>query len=442
MFTITIPEISSVAGQAADGIVRGTIDQSLFVGAYEGVEPIETVYAFNLDVTGGGFDFTDYTTEATSGVLNSFLPWGTNSTFSAGDAVYLASTEPVTEIRLTIDTGGVWTGGGLEVWDSTNGVTANRQLTVTEDTTNGFRNTGTGVIRWTDPAISRVDWSPVPGFIASRKWIVVKPSGFVSSSVSPKASMTFMLGIGNDFEDETAVYNAAMSDGSFGVVSDVVYMNGQATIFSFPYPGPGIDLMVHRKCPDVRDIVLEYYAVGGTWATLPGLNDPSDWMKNGPASLSDPAELFHVRWVPPADWQVLPLILDIDPGGPVEVTAAHIRARVTNVTDIAPQTPPLARARARSLDACGAVRHVTDASYSCLTFETGVPPLSDTTVQFVNIDTGLNATAVFPAGVYSSCDLAAQKILLSQPLLIGSGQSLLITWQSGGVMQDVELVLQ
>lgn len=442
MFTITIAEISSTGGNAADGIVRGVIDQSLFVSVYDSVEPIETVNAFNLDVTGGGFDFTDYTTEATSGVANSFLPWGTNATFSSGDAVYLASGEPVTEIRITIDTGGVWVGGGLEVWDSTNGTTANRQLTVTTDTTNGLRNTGTGVIRWTDPATPRVSWSPVPGFIASREWLVIKPSGFVSATVSPKASMTFLLGSGGDVEDKTAVFNAAMSDGSFGVVSDVVFFVGASTIFTLPVPGPGIDLMMHRRCPNVRDVVFEYYAVGGTWAALPGLNDPSNGMKNGPAALTDPPELFRLRWVPPLDWQTLPLTVDVDGVGPVTSTGAHIRARVSSVSDISPQLPPLARGRARSLDASGAVRHADAFTYSCLTYETGIPPLSDTTVQFLNINTGLNATAVFPSGVYSSCNTASQKILLSQPLLVRSGDALLITWQSGGVMQNVELVLQ
>lgn len=443
MFTITLAEVSETAGNSSDGIVRGTVAQSLFNYVYDGVEPIERVYAFNLDISGGSIDFTDYTTEATSGVANSFLPWGTDGTFSDGDAVYLASSEDVTEIRLVIDTGAVWVGGGLEVWDSTDGLTPNRQLSVISDTTNGLRNTGTGVIKWTDPVAPRVAWSPVPGFITSRKWIVVKPSGYISSTVSPKASMTFMIGLGNDFEDETAVYNASMSDSSFGVVSDVVYFTGESTIFSLPYPGIGVDFMIHRKCQNVRDVVLEYYAVGGTWVTLPNLDDPSDWMKNGPASLLDPPELFHVRWSPPLDWQVLPLVIQPDGGGaPITITGAHMRARVTTVTDVAQQAPPLVRARARSLDAAGGVRCNAGGVYTSLTFEAGVPCLVDTKIQLLNINTGLTTTAIFPANTLSSCDLAANKVLFAQSLTINPSDSLLITWQSGGTLQNVELVLQ
>lgn len=442
MFTITMADISSTAGNSSDGIVRGEIDQSLFTTVYDATAIIEPVHALNLDVSDGSVDFTDYTTECTSGVPNSFLPWGTDVTFSAGDAVFLASDVPYTQVRMVIDTGAVWIGGGLEVWDSTDGVTANRQLIVTTDSTNGFRDTGTHIIEWADPGAPPVAWSPVPGLIAFRRWVVIKPAAFVSATTSPKASMTFLLSSTDNFMDRTTVFNEAMSDGSFGTVSDVVYMPGVSTIFSLPYPGPGLDLMVHRKIPDVRDVVLEYYSVGGMWVALPGLDDPSNWMKNGPAALTDPPQLFHVRWVPPLDWQVLPLPIQVYGGSIVTVTGAHIRARVTTVSDIAPQHPPLARARARSLNAAGGVRHDAGFNYTSLTFEAGIPASSDAVVQFLNINTGLAATATIPRYTRSSCNLPAQKVLLSQALLINSGDALLITWQSGGSLQNVEFVLQ
>jgi hypothetical protein len=223
-------EISDVAGNAADGIVRGVVDQSLFSGAYTSVEDTETVYAFNLDTSTGAIDFTDYTVQCTSGIADSFLPWSTDGQFSAGDALYIASAEDVTEIRFTISTPGVWVGGGLDILDSTDGATPNRTLTGVSDASNGFRNgPGTYVITWTDPAIPRVAWSPVPGFIAARKWIVIRPSGYISSTTSPKMSMTYCLGLGIDFEVKTAIYNAPMADGTFAAGTNVVYKVGEAS---------------------------------------------------------------------------------------------------------------------------------------------------------------------------------------------------------------------
>ena len=412
---------------------------------YSSIESTEAVYAFNLDLSSGHVDFTDYTTECTSGVANSFLPWGTNATFSAGDAVYLASDEPTHEIRLTIDTPGVWVGGGLEVLDSTDGTSANRVLTGLVDGSNGFRSgPGTYSITWTDPAVPRVEWSPVPGFIAARRWIVIRPVGFISATTSPKMSMTYMMDAGIDFGDDTAIWNAAMSDGTFGATPNVEWMVESSEIFVFPAAGPGMDVEVHRKTPNVRDIALEYYSVSGTWRAFTGVDDPSDWLKNGPTTLGvDPPELFHVRWSQPADWDIMSLVIQSESdGGPVTLTGAIMRARVTSVSNISPQVPPLARARARSLNRSGAVIHLAPATYSALTFEAGVPPLADTVVQLLNINTGLGALVTFPLGVQSSSSLPLERLVFSTPVVIGAGDALLLTWQSGGVLQNVELVLQ
>jgi hypothetical protein len=128
--------------------------------------------------------------------------------------------------------------------------------------------------------------------------------------------------------------------------------------------------------------------------------------------------------------------------GPVTLMGAIMRARVATVSSIAPQVAALARARARSLNASGAVIHLAPATYSVLTFEAGVPPVSDTVVQLLNINSRASATVTFPAGIKSSCNLALERLVFSQPLTINAGDALLISWQSGGVIQNVELVLQ
>lgn len=444
MFTISIAEISDSAGNNSDGIVRGQTDQVHFTDAYSSIEEAEDVYAYNVDLAGLNIEFTDYSSAASGhDGPNAFMPWGTNATFSAGDSVYVASTEDVAQLRFTIDTPGVWTGPGLQVWDSTNGIEADRQLTVTLDQSDGFRNgPGTYIVEWATPSSDRVAFSPVPSFITSRKWIVVKPESLTAPGTSPKMSIMYMLGTNSGYDDQTLVFNAAMTDGSFGTVPDVVYDVGQAQLFTFPSAGFGLDLMVHRKSANVRDMALQYYASDLTWKALPNLSDPSTWMKNGPATLSDPPQLFHIRWAIPSDWTSQSLAIPLEGGGTRVITGWHMRAVVTSFTGAGPQTPALARGRCRPLSASGGVYHLDAKTYTMATFEAGVPCVTPTIVELVNINSGQCATMTIPAHTYSSSELGAERIVLSSPLTIGAGEALLITWDSGGTLQNVELVLQ
>lgn len=444
MFTISIAEISGSAGNNSDGIVRGQTAQVSFTDAFSNIEEAEDVFAYNVDLAGLNIEFTDYSNEASGhGGLNSFMPWGTDLTFSAGDSVYLASTEEVTQLRFTIDTPGVWTGPGLQVWDSTNGIEANRQLSVTLDQSNGFRAVaGTYIVEWAAPTSARVAFSPVPSFITSRKWIVVRPESLTAPGTSPKMSIVYMLGSNSGYTDETLVFNAAMTDPTFGTVPDVVYDIGQAQIFTFPSAGFGLDLMVHRKTANVRDVALQYYASDLTWKLLPNQSDPSNWMKNGPATLSDPPQLFHVRWSIPSDWASESITIPLEGGGTQTITGWHMRAVVTSFTSAGPQTPPLARGRCRPLSASGGIYHLDPKTYTLATFEASVPCVTPTVVELVNINTGQSATMTIPALTYSSSELGAERVDLSTPLAIGAGEAMLITWDSGGYLQNVEIVLQ
>jgi hypothetical protein len=450
MFTIRMSEISATAGNAADGIVRGIVDQSLLSYASTNVEGAEPIYAFNVDLVGPDVYFTDYS-NAASGLVgpNSFLIWSSDANFTAGDSGYLAADEPCTRIRFTVDTSGVWTsstGGGVTLWDSTDGVTANRQLTGVVDPSNGFRAApGTYEMTWTDPVIPRVAFSPVPGVIASRKWIVVKPDNYSASVTSPKLSTTYISGSTGMFENETAVYNKTPPDDVFGVVEDVIYNVGYGDVFTFSSATIGLDLLMYRKATASRTTQLEYYALDGTWKVLTGASDPSNWMLNGPTTLGDPMETYHLRWPIPTDWQNMPLTFDLEVGGlpvPTTITGWHMRSVILTVSSVAAHPPGLARARARSLSAAGAVFHLAAATYNVSTFEVGVPALTDCVVELVNINTGATATMTIPAATRSSAELALERIPLSAPLSIGQGDALLITWLSGGTVQDVELVLQ
>jgi hypothetical protein len=440
-------EISAVAGNASDGIVRGNVAQSLITSVYTNIEGAESVYAFNVDLVGPDVYFTDYS-NAASGLVgpNSFLPWSSDANFTAGDSAYVATDEFCSRIRFTLDTSGVWTsstGGGITMWDSTDGVTANRQLTGVVDPSNGFRAApGTYEVTWTDPVIPRVAFSPVPGVIASRKWIVIKPDNYSASTTSPKMSTMYMSGLTGMFENKTAVYNKAPPDDVFGVVPNVIYNAGYGEIFTFASPTIGLDLLMYRKATASRTTQLQYYALDGTWKALTGASDPSNWMLNGPVTLGDPMQTYHLRWPTPTDWQNMTLTIDVEGVGPVTLSGYHMRSVIQTVTNIAAQSPGLARGRARTLSSAGAVFHLAPATYSVATFEVGVPAVTDCVVELVNINTGATATITIPAGVYSSAELGLERLPFSSSLVINQGDALLITWLSGGFVQNAELVLQ
>ena len=455
MFTIRTAEISEHAGIVSDGFVRGYVgDNTPSTAVYTSIEGPETIGAFNLDLAGGSVDFTDYHVEAISGVPNSFLPWGSNVTFSIGDCLYVSSAEPVTQARFTIDTGAAWVSsfpGALDqllIRDSTDGLTPNRTLVVSGDTSNGFRNTGTVTVDFApgpvpSPALPRAVWTPVPGLIAPAQWICISPNGYVSSTVSPKMSMTYLLGNTNDHVNVTAIFNAPMSNGTFASFPDVVYYPGAEMIFSFSAPAPGMDIEVHQKSANYYTYVLEYYSTSGIWKPFQNVVDPSDWMKNGPATLGvNPPVLYHLRWQLPADWDLMPLTIPTDPGPTTTITGAHMRSRIVTVLNVGPTQPPLARARGRSLDNAGGVMHLAQGIYSALTFTATVPAISDTTVQFFGGISHAGSMVVFPSATYSSSTTALQRLVFTPQLTINAGEALYITWNGGDKLQDVEMVLE
>lgn len=455
MFTIRTAEVSEHSGVASDGFVRGYIgDNTPSTAVYTSIEGPETIGAFNLDLTGGSVDFTDYHIEAISGVPNSFLPWGTNATFSVGDCLYISSSEAVSQARFVINTGAQWVSsfpGALdqfEIRDSTDGYTPNRTLVVTGDTSNGFRNTGTVTIDFTEPAVPspalpRATWTPVPGLIAPAKWICIAPKGYVSSTVSPKMSMTYLLGNVNDHANITSIFNAAMSSGTFPSFPDVVYYPGSEIIFTFPAVASGMDIEVHQKSANYYTYILEYYSNTGVWKPFQNVVDPSDWMKNGPATLGvNPPVLYHLRWQIPGDWDLMPLTIPTDPGPATTITGAHMRSRVVTVLNPGPTQPPLARARGRSLNNAGGVMHLAQGIYSALTFTATIPAMSDTTVQFFGNVSHAGSMVVFPAHTYTSSTTALQRLVFTPQLTINAGEALYITWNGGATLQDVEMVLE
>lgn len=445
MLDLRIAELSATAGTSSDGIVRGAVAQSLVAKAITSTQTSDTVYAIRKD-SGVGFNFIDISTQAISGTTDAFEPWGPTSSFSSGDALYVACNEDVKELYFQITTPGAWTGTGLSVFDSSDGITAGRQLTVTTDETNGFRaSAGIRKLAFTAPATPSQAFSPVPGDIASRKWIVIKPNGLTAATTPPKLSRVWIIHPDNEvtYRDFTTTTTAALTDTDFTATPDTVfYIVGSTVMYVFPFLTYGLDHTIHRKLADVVTFAHEYLATDDTWKPLQNFVDPSNDRKNGPAALGDPTQTFPIRWSIPVDWTEKTITYPLTVGGNVVTTGYFIRQRVTAVATTGPTATPLTRSRCRSFGVANSsgIYHKNAITYGAVTFDIGVPSAASAAVQFVNINTGQASTVTIPASTRSSGAITGQRLDCS--LAMAAGQSLLVTHAGGGTLMDIEMRLQ
>jgi hypothetical protein len=449
MFTIRMSEISEVAGNASDGVVRGVVAQSLFTGYNNNFEWQDTVYAIREELISGSLVFTDISADAMSDIPDQCLPWGTDGTFSAGSALYIASDDlPLTELRVDITTPGAWTGTGLAVYDSDDGLTANRLLTVTSDLSNGFRN-GPDIfaVVWAPPPTPGRYFSPVPGSFTARDFIRVVPVALSAETIAPKMSRIYTLhGFQNaPYVDFTAILNAPMNDGTFGPFPNVLPFVGSVALFTFGAIPMGMDFNMYRRVQGTPPSgVFEYLSSSNVWQPLQNVTDGTNAFSVGPSVLGNPPVFCMDRWSVPADWTPKTLTFPRVGGGTNTVTGYQMRYRVTAINVIAPVLPSLARGRTLQLAPAYAsgVYHYAAGSYTGLTFEVGVPGASDVHVQVANVNTGQAAMFTIPAGVRSSAEITGHRLDLSETLQVAIGEMIVISWVAGSSVQDVELVLQ
>lgn len=442
MLDLRIAILSSTAGQNSDGIVRGSINDSLVISAQSNLIIATTMNVIRQDTIAGGFNFLDLSAEAASEVDDSFEPFGSTVSFSANDAFFLSDDIEIQELFFQITTSGDWVGDGLEVFDSTDGVTANRLLGNIQDDSDGFRNT-TGIYRltWDAPASDRVAFSPVPGQIAEREWIVIKPKNLTGATTAPKLRRMWIkntpaLALHTDF---TSDVNTDVNDASFGVLETVTafFTEGEILYLGLPFLSIGVDVYIHRHMVPTITPAWEYLATDSTWKPLSNLSDESDNLQNGPVNLGDGVEKFVIRWSIPSDWGSEPLTLTPQPA-----LAAHwVRRRMVAVVPMGPSLLPLTRVRAKSygVDNATGLFYKDSVDLSVVTFLAGIPPLIDTVIQLANINTGQASTYTHPAGETFSGNLVDQHIELSPPLHFNAGDGLLITHLSGGIIEDLEM---
>jgi len=441
---LRIAEISSTAGNDSDGVVRGSVAQSLMVTSLTNVQMSSIVYAYRKDTETGFSQFTDLSTNSVSDVA--FEPFGSTANLSANDAFILASDHEVKEIFVRITTPGVLTCDGIEILISTDGITFNTTLTNVIDGTNAFSNAA-GVYRIELPGeTGHVDSSPVPGEITSRRWHLVKFKNLTSVTTAPQINRVWLIHKDENitYSDNTDSVNASMTDNVF-VEQTVFPTIGSTHYYAFPFLAYGMETAVFRKFPVTLTRSTEYLASDGTWKTLPDYVDPSNGLTNGPATLGTTAINYSRRWTIPSDWAEKTLQFPMSDSTTKTVTGYFIRQPITAISEYGPIARALWRARGRAFGVNNAngIYHRVATTYRAATFDVNIPSTSDTNIQLVNINTGKGTTFTIPANTSSSGAVTGQRIDLSPTLELRAGDSLLIAHASGlGNLGDVELRLQ
>lgn len=436
---LMLPEISSVAGRSRDGVIVGRIAQSQLLAARAGVLQASTIYALRRDVNGAD-SFSDVSVQAIGTVADSFLPWGTDATFSAADELWLAADKNICAVYVEITTPGVWTGTGLSVLESTDGETLVNVGNLV-DGSNGLRNAaGIYGITFDANGTNRKTMSPIFGG-TKRKYVVLRPNGLTAKTTSPKLRRIWLVcpDDGITYSDISGMISGGLTDATFAnsgaetfhVVGDVIY-------YALPGISIGLDDAVFRAARN-RSGVYEYLASDDVWKTHT-VADGGNQLRSGPSTLGATGQNFALRWTPPSDWTVKSLTLA--PAAAQE--ARWLRFRVTGASPLGPVPIPLYRRRARVFGSGNAsgIYHKTAIVYSYATFEIGVPSATDLTLAICNAITGDSRSITIPADSASSALLANGRLDFAD-LTIGAGEHLLIYHVAGtGTARDARLQLR
>lgn len=444
MLDLKIAEISSTAGASNNGVVRGSINQSLFVTAQTSSVFMTTMYVLRKD-SGVVDTYKDVSTDAIGTTVNGFLPWGTDTEFSAGDEIWIAANKDICEVYVQIDTPGVWVGDGVEVLESVDGETLVAAGGLV-DGSNGLRAVaGTYLIKFNDND-NRKAISPTFGG-TKRKYIVIRPKNLTSKTTSPKLRRIWAAcHIGAQEYTDISIVNNAVTDSNFSPFDNITILPavGLQTYLGFDGLTMGIDRTTYRNLTNSSAItfVYEYYASDGTWKPFPDFVDPSNNFALGPAVLGSTGELFKLRWTVPSDWTRQTLTLNATVGAK---NAYWYRDRMTAVSNYAGALTTLWRARSLSFGSglSNGIYMKNAVNFTHLTYEIGIPSTTSVVVAFTNAITGSSRSVTIPANSTNSGSLTGGRLDFSSTLNIAAGEMLLISHVSGtGTLQDCEFHLR
>lgn len=436
MFNILIPEVSPTAGLNSDGVVLGSVTESLLSCAFETQTRCLNPVVYRLDRSSGSLNIVNDTADAISGTSNQWKPFGSSSVFSDGDEFIVACDEEIQAILFNVTTAASHS-ATLHVYDSIDGVWATNELTVTDESS-AFETTGWHYI--TIPAnASRTTWKPSydPSTnIPAKHYIRFRLDGVVGGNTPPQCSQIILVRKTFRYEDHTSSTNGATNTAP---PADNHYpWPGSIWQWCFDNRAYGAEVYMHLAASNVITDAHEYLASDNTWKSLLNWVNGTNDFTAGPTVLGNPVEKFAIRWSVPADWAVMEQTILLDDGTTTTKTGYWIRERTVTVTSYGVHQNPRYRVRARQFGNANTTGVEMRQSLPVLgvsVTSATVKNTADCICQVANMTTGATTTFTIPANPVLPLNVD------TSDLTISSGQRLGVICSSGGTLQNAQIAL-
>lgn len=328
---------------SGDRELKGGVVESLITHYYIKAMQPASVHLVRYDSSAGSGSYADLSTEASSIGPPADCPvFGTQATMSAGDEFYVSDTKALKEFWANTITAGVFTATGIEIYDSTNGVTFNRQLTGVVDDSNAFRNAGWKRVSWAQPAtpgiaLALAATSNDAMLSTARIWYKVKLTGFTAATTAPVLARIVPVFIDSEqkFYSGDAVVHASKTAYAGNPLLGATFFPvvGDQFITTYSNPARGGSVYVFRKTDLPGDVTFtaEYFASDDTWKPLPNYVDAGSHERNGPAVLTEPPTHFDLTFDTPADWVSNTISIPLTDGTTVDAVGYHVRKTTSAV---------------------------------------------------------------------------------------------------------------
>lgn len=436
MLNFILPELSPTAGSSSDGVVVGSVAESLLNCAFEVQTRCLNPAVYRLDRSSGSLTIVNDTTDAISGVSNQWKPFGASAVFSNGDEFIVACDEEIQAILFNVTTAASHS-ATLHVYDSTDGVWATNELTVTDESS-GFELTGWHYI--TIPAnASRAAWKPSydPSLnIPAKHYIRFRLDGIVGGNTPPQCSQIILVRKTFRYEEHTTDTNGATNTAP---PADNHYpWPGSIWQWCFDNRAYGVEVYMHLAASNVITDEHEYLASDSTWKTLSNWVNGTNDFTAGPTVLGNPVEKFAIRWSVPTDWASMAQTITLDDGSAATRTGYWIRERTVTVSSYGVRQNPRYRIRARQFGNANTTGIEMRQNMSVLGISVLSATVENTTTcvcQVANMTTGATASFTIPANPALPLNVD------TTDLIILAGQRLGIVCSSGGTLQNCQLAL-
>lgn len=328
---------------SGDRELVGGVNESLLKHYVSKVLQPASINLIALDASTGSGNYKVLSTEGSSiGQVADTPLFGTNATMSANDEFYISDTRTLKELWANVITAGVFTADGIDIFDSTNGTTFNRQLTGVVDNTNAFRNLGWRNITWTQPATAGVALALAPtsndaALNTARLWYKVKLRNFTAVTTAPVLARITPIFVDAEqkWSDLSGLVGFSITSHAGSPLINLTFfpVEGDEVLITFANPARGYSIYSFRKNLTPADAVVayEYFASDNTWKPLASLVDESNDYRNGPTVLTEPPTHFDLSFTTPTDWTEKTIELPLTNGNTLTVTGFHIRRRFTAV---------------------------------------------------------------------------------------------------------------